>query len=273
MDIKITKSNEDVFTLKSLGLMATDFIVSKPEIETETVDLSGRHGEHIMERKYKRRTIRVPFYAFIDSSDFPNKRDEIFSLLIDTKSFYAEEFRGGKSGYEFTAINEQPNPIDDYNFNVTGKRYTVHLLDLVNLNEENGFVEGEVLLETIETPFAESVNIIKRRYRENAFTFKNSGTEIIDMGKQTETEIIFKGVSSSLKIENLTTGAVWEYNGATSANDEIKLKGVRSLKNDVSIFGNTNKKIINFAPGNNKFKISGASGAFELKVATRFYFI
>lgn len=122
-------------------------------------------------------------------------------------------------------------------------------------------------------PFAESINQIKRTFTVPSFIFKNEGNQPINPRDQDETEITFKGASNNLTIKNLTTGEVWTYNGTTSADDTIKLKGVRSLKNNISIFGATNKKLLTFAPGNNQIEISGASGEFTLTISTRFYFL
>lgn len=120
---------------------------------------------------------------------------------------------------------------------------------------------------------SESVNLIKKKFSSSTFTFKNEGNQVIDPRKQNETEITFKGASTNLMLMNNTTGDVWKYNGSTIPTDIISLKGVQAFKNGSSIFGQTNKKLLTIAIGNNEFTVSGASGDFELTISTRFYFL
>ena len=119
---------------------------------------------------------------------------------------------------------------------------------------------------------SESVNLIKKKFSSSTFTFKNEGNQVIDPRKKKETEIIFKGASTNLTITNNTTGDVWKYNGSTTHSDIIQLKGVQAFKNDSSIFGQTNKKLLTMAVGNNEFEVTGATD-FELTISTRFYFL
>lgn len=273
MDSKFTKSNGDIFTLSRLGIMATDFIVSSLNFRTETEYLEGRHGDYVTDRSYGSRFITIPFYYMGKSSEFTSFRDRLHGLLTDTNPYYVEELSKSTKGYEFTDVNEPAKTAISDDYNHTGKRYLVYLASPLELRESSGFVEGEIIMETIESPFAESVNVIKRRFNSNEFTFKNDGNVAIEMHTQTETEITFKGASNGLEIKNLTTGDVWKYNGSTTASDTILLKGVRSFKSGQSIFGQTNRKLISFAPGNNKFELSGITGDFDFTISTRFYFL
>jgi hypothetical protein len=83
--------------------------------------------------------------------------------------------------------------------------------------------------------------------------------------------ITFTGASTNLQIKNLTTGDVWAYTGTTTASNTIKLDGIRSLKNNTSIFANTNHQVITLAPGYNDFQIVGATGSFTISFSFRFY--
>lgn len=120
---------------------------------------------------------------------------------------------------------------------------------------------------------AETRNTVNKQFHSSIFSFKNEGNQIIDPRKQKETVITFKGASTNLIIMNNTTGDVWKYNGSTTTDDIIHLKGVQAFKNGTSIFGQTNKKLLTIAVGNNEFTVSGASGDFELTISTRFYFL
>ena len=152
-------------------------------------------------------------------------------------------------------------------------RYGVRInsgFEIDELSWEDGKFDIEFIM---FNPLRESINLVKKRYTVPTFTFKNEGNRLIDLRKQNETEITFKGASTNLTITNNTTGDVWRYNGSTTPSDNIKLKGVQAFKNGSSIFGQTNKKLLSFAVGNNEFSVSGASGDFELTISTRFYFL
>lgn len=152
-------------------------------------------------------------------------------------------------------------------------RYNVRLNSGFSVEEitwEDGKFEVEFIM---FNPIRESANINKKVFTTNEFTYLNEGNYPINLRKQSETEITFKGISTNLTITNNATGDVWKYNGSTTKLDIVKLKGVQAFKGPLSIFGQTNKKLLSFAVGNNEFMVSGASGSFELTISTRFYFL
>lgn len=152
-------------------------------------------------------------------------------------------------------------------------RYDVRVTNGYEI-EELSWEDGKFEIEFIMfNPLRESVNLIKKKYTTPSFIFKNEGNRIIDPRKQAEMELTFKGVSENLTITNLTTGDVWAFNGKATDLDIIKLKSIQSFKNDSSIFGQSNKKLLTLAVGNNEFIVSGATGSFELVISTRFYFL
>jgi len=93
----------------------------------------------------------------------------------------------------------------------------------------------------------------------NNFVVKNLGNVVIDP-REHELEIVLKGVfSNNVKITNHTTGEVYQYNRALSSTDELKIKGIRTLRNGVSDFKNTNKKLLTLATGNNSISVEGGT--------------
>lgn len=151
-------------------------------------------------------------------------------------------------------------------------RYSVRISNGHEIDElscEDGKFEIEFIM---FNPLRESINLVKKSFTISSFNFKNGGNQLIDMTKQNETEITFKGASTNLTITNKTTGDVWMYNDSTSASDVIKLKGIQAFKNNTSIFGQTNKKLLTLAVGNNEFEVTGSTD-FELTISTRFYFL
>jgi len=105
-------------------------------------------------------------------------------------------------------------------------------------------------------------------YTLHATKFKvyNPGKKIDPRNIHHFLKITYKGNSENLRIRNLTTGDEWTYNGITNPGDEIILEGIRSTKNGLSIFRQTNKKLITIAPGWNEFEIVGAPDAREYAV-------
>lgn len=232
-----------------LDLYGLRLHIPSPSYDMPTVNAEGRGGVIVLEKTLQPRSITAEFFtksnSYIDSLKL---RDELYALLGNGNQIY---------------IAESHNPI---------KRWKVHVEGWSPDRIARKVFKFEIPL-LAEMGVAESINVIEKRFINTSFTFRNEGSIVIDPRQQRETEITFKGVSNGLTIHNLTTGDVWTYNGSTVAEDVITLKSVRSLKNDVSIFGQTNKRLLTFAPGNNEIKISGTSGDFELTIRTRFYFL
>ncbi|MCT6925318.1 phage tail domain-containing protein [Metasolibacillus sp.] len=93
----------------------------------------------------------------------------------------------------------------------------------------------------------------------NHFSIENIGNALIDP-RQHELEITVKATASQyLQITNQTTGDVYKYGGTLTANDTLVLKGIQTLKNGLSVFRDTNKKLITLAPGQNIFTVEGGT--------------
>ncbi|MCG6184237.1 phage tail family protein [Anoxybacillus sp. LAT_38] len=107
---------------------------------------------------------------------------------------------------------------------------------------------------------------------QTSFSIYNAGDKTIDP-RELPLTITFRGESANLTIINKTTGDTWQYTGTTVKSDFLVLDGIRSLKNGVSIFSDTNRKLITLVPGWNDFTITGASGYFEITFNFRFYYL
>ena len=107
----------------------------------------------------------------------------------------------------------------------------------------------------------------------SSFSIYNAGDETINP-RRIHTPLIIEivGESTNLAIKNKTTGDEWNYTGTTFGTDSIKLNGVRSTKNGLSIFRDTNKKLITIAPGWNEFEVTGAT-SFTISFDFRYYYI
>src|SRR5699024_11283961 len=92
-----------------------------------------------------RREIVVPF--FIDAEDLhgiATLRDKLFDLVIDKRPFYVRELR--RNTYQ-TGSNKF----------IEEKRYKVRISDAFDIEQEFTYGFGELVFETTDLPFAESV--------------------------------------------------------------------------------------------------------------------
>ncbi|WP_432352656.1 phage tail domain-containing protein [Sporosarcina sp. A2] len=232
-------------SLETLGLIGLKLHVSPPSFNRETEHVPGV-GEITIERTLNPRQLEAELW--MKSRDLESSRqdrDKLYSIL---------------GRYPFFYISDIP-----------GKLWRV-VLDDWNIERVNGRVQELTLPLIASTGRSESLNEIKRAYTGNVVLFDNQGTEPIEPRFQNETSIEVKGASTGLTITNEMTGDVWKYTGNTTASDVVLLKGVESFKNGISIFKDTNKKLLTFAPGVNKLTISGAPSV-NLTIRTRFYFL
>lgn len=246
--IQMWNQNGNRINLNSYGLFGLALIPESPSYDYQLEKVPGAEGVIPLGKDLNARNLVARFLVqSFDYTDSLVKTDQIYDLLNGSESFYIGETN--QPGKRWLVDSVEPWSPERYN--KTTLEMTLNLMALSGL--------------------AESVNMVEKTYTENTFKFNNKGTKEINPRSQTETEIIFKGISTNLKIKNKTTNEEWSYVGSTTANDEILLKGIRSTKNNLSVFRDTNKKIITFAPSWNEFEIIGAS-AFEITIRTRFYF-
>src|SRR5699024_3918969 len=154
----ITKDKE--ILLSDHDIYAKDFIVSSIALRPYLDSIEGRSGTVDYGADYDTRTIKVPFYIKAhDLHDFALLRDELFSLVVSRESFYIRELRRAEhQAYNFTEVTGEAsnNPRTDNKF-VGGKRYKVRLTNAIELEQMLTVGEGELVFETTELPFAESI--------------------------------------------------------------------------------------------------------------------
>lgn len=250
--ITIYDTNGQEFDMGALGLMGMKLNIPSPSYRTTTQEVDGHSGVIVMNRTLDSRKLTAVFVSkadgYIDSLEL---RDRLYGLLGNGRAFYVSESNQPQKRWKAYLDEWTPE-----RFNTK-----IHTLE-IPLLAPNGM--------------SESISIIKNKFTSSKFRFKNDGSVTIDprVNSNSDTEIEFSGASTNLVIKNLTTGDEWSYTGTTLAGDKVLLKGVRSLKNGTSVFGQTNKKLITLAPGWNEFEILGATnGEFELTIRTRFYFL
>lgn len=247
--IDIYDTNEQKFDLDSLGLIGLRLRIPSPSYQTVTKEIDGG-GVIVVDRTLKPRNLVAEFYSKTSGySQSLYLRNLLYAMLGNGRILYVSESETPMRRWKVYLDEWTPERID-----TKSHKFEIPLFS------ERGTAESDV--------------VIKSKHTSTTFRFKNDGNVVIDPRVHSETEIEFVGQSSNLTIKNLTTGDEWSWVGNTLAGDKILLKGVRSLKNGTSIFGQTNKKLITFNPGWNNFEILGATGGeFELNIRTRFYFL
>lgn len=260
MNTIIERLDNTVYDLEELNIYTRDFIVSSPDYIHTTERIDGADGVVDLGTTVGPRDITlVLYFDALEVDQYADKRDEVYSLLQSKEPFYVTDTR-------------QP-----------GKRWKVKLARPFAPDQQRMYGLFEVQLIAF-SGYAESVGTTIQSYTfdhlqdlpvtytdyeniyETKFKIFNAGQMIDPRNVNHFLRISYKGASENLRIENLTTGDVWQYQGTSNETDEIVLEGIRSTKNGLSIFRDTNKRLITLAPGWNEFEISGAPAATQYAI-------
>ena len=308
MDVQINKKNGESFTLEQYGILVKDFIVSSIPLEPVYGSVEGSDRKIDYGANYGTRTITVPFrIQAYDLMDFPLLRDVLFDLVVSKESFYVREMRRAKKlSYAFVDPTE-PARMDPDTDNrlVGGKRYLVRLQDTFDLDQVEADGEGELIFETTELPFAESIGTtqdIQRNginaedglwgfgmgleaidetliYKHNAvvgktFRIFNAGNVPIYPFEQ-ELKITISNVVGSterFQITNLTNGSRSRIDVPLKQTDKVIYDGPNVTRNSLAFLRDTRKDFIELSPGWNNFQIYYCDRA-TVEFDFRFYYL
>ncbi|MED3716029.1 phage tail family protein [Geobacillus thermodenitrificans] len=266
----IERLNGTIIDTEQYGIKLLTHSISSPSPRVITEEIEGRDGYIELGTTFDGRKIRASFFMHaVDRHDFPLLRNEVFRIFSTKELFYFHEpdqkrrWLVRANGFE---IEKYPPRIGTFE---------------IEFSSPSPYAES---IGTTLDPFTFDAELWQigqgltgeddMVYTHSASNFKiyNAGDVTIDP-RVLPLKITFTGASTNLTITNKTTGDTWQYTGTTTANDTITLDGIRSLKNGLSIFGNTNRKLITIAPGWNNFTITGANGSFTISFDFRFYYI
>lgn len=283
MDIEIQRGDRvDLF--EEHGILVQDFLVSSIPLLPNYTEVEGSDRLIDGGASYGQRTIAVPFQLKAQNlGDFPRLRDLLFSLVQSKESFYIRELRRQKAlAYAFVDTT-QPAMMDHETNNryANGKQYKVRLQNTFNIEQIRKDGEGELVFETTELPFAESIGTTADiqtngldderlwsdgmgldeaeglSYQHNSSTFRifNAGTQPIHPYEQ-RLKITFDNLTTGLwmELENLTTGDVFRVNESASGKT-IVLDGPNITANGLQYYRKTNRRFLTLAPGWNDFII------------------
>lgn len=232
--------------------------IPSADITHTTSSVDGK-SDVIVGSKLNHRTISVELlYESHDIYDYYLLRDELNALFTRTEPFYIifkrEPYKRWKVRLA-SQFNTEPHPymqsfvVEFITENVCAESIhtTLELVKEWDVNQHawNGAIDWD---ENLQYTFSG-----------NRFAVKNLGTVDIDP-REHELEIIIKAtVAQYLQITNNTTGDIYRYNGALSSSDTLILNGVRSLKNSLSVFKNTNRRLLRLLTGSNDFTVTGGT--------------
>lgn len=265
----VQRLNGKLLDLDKAGLRTKDFIVSSPSYAHENEKIEGGHGVEDLESTIEPREITGVFrFLAKDWMDFGLMRDDIFRLFKSDESFYITEARNKGKRWLVKV---------DSSFQIPQKGmfgdFEVPFLGIKGLSESTGTTLDPRTFDSELWQVGQGLKAedLKYTHDTNEFQIYNAGDETVDP-RQMDLVIKYHGSGSNLRITNHTTGDVWQFNESFT-DSTIKLDGIYSYKNDISIFGNTNKKLISIAPGFNDFSVEGTEGSFLISFDFRFYYL
>ncbi|MCY8472456.1 phage tail family protein [Bacillus halotolerans] len=270
LNLIITKLNGTTYDLEALGITLKEFKPRSPSPIHSSESIEGAQGEVDLGTVYGPRIIDCSFYMkAADLTDYHLMRDEVFALFDSRQAFYITD--GYNPGKRWFVKTNQEYSIDQnriYGF------FDISFISFKPFSESIGTTLSPFTFDSDLWQIGEGLTDedYKYSFKTNTFRVFNAGTEEIDP-RELPLIITYKGASSKLTITNSTMGDVFQYSGTTGAKDVLSLNRVQVKKNNVSVFGQTNRKVIRLAPGWNDFKMAGTSGSFEIKFDFRFYYL
>lgn len=240
MYLTIIKS-EQTIDHRNWGITCLSFDKSSVNPQNVYESFESMHGLISFPTTFGGRPMRAIFYVEAeDHLSYQLMKDNIFSL------FAAET--------EMTVIDSR-QPTKLWKLKVASQ------FNIENLTHRAGRFTVEFIS---ASPFADSDAPSIQTKAVNSFTISNVGNKVIDP-RRDGLIITYTGASTNLSVKNNTTSDEWKYTGTTVASDNLKLDGIRSFKNGLSIFRNSNRQLIHLVPGENNFSLTGTSGSFTIK--------
>ncbi|MDT0163816.1 phage tail family protein [Bacillus sp. AG4(2022)] len=257
--------------LKEIGIFPLKLEMNSPSPRIETEEIQGRDGQIHLGTTYSARSMRAQFYIESrDSVNFNWLRSEVFRLFDSKRTFHIRDKGNSKIRWEVRTAAS-------YSIERLSRTVGTFVVDLISdypYGESAGSTLNPFTLDSEYWQIGQGLPMEDLQYvhSTNSFNIFNAGDVEVDP-VIVPLKIEFKGESENLKILNRTTNEEWQYNGSSSPNDVLTLDGIRSLKNGVSVFKDTNKKLLSIAKGLNSFEVEGAIGNFIISFDFRFYYI
>lgn len=243
------------YDIEDYGLGRLTHPISSPEITHNTADVNGL-GDVITDTTIGQRTIPVDF-AFVVKGiyDYYLLRDEINALFTRGEPFYIT-FKREPYKQWFVKVEEQfllpPSPF--------GGSFTIKFRTVLKYAQSIASTSSEKSWDVDKWSWGSGIEWdepLNYRFTSNRFKVVNLGTAPLEP-EVMPLQIMIKATGSMFKMINLTNLSEYQYNGPLTSSDMLQINGVTSNKNGISVFKDTNKKLIYLSPGINEIEIQGA---------------
>lgn len=268
--MKVIRLDGTEIDISNYNLSLLKYTIASPSLIHFTERVEGRDGEIYLDSEYENRPITAEFkYQSADLTDYYLLKTEFYRLFAKRAPFYVVFSK--EPGKRW--LVRLSRPFEPEKINPKVGRFTVEFIADKPFAESIGTTLDPLTFDAELWQTGQGLTLDETMYTHSTTSFQiyNATDGVTINPRQMPLEITFKGASSNLTITNTTTGDVWQYTKTTSSGDTLLLTGVRSLKNGLSVFSDTNKKLISLAPGYNNFTITGATGSFTISFAFRFY--
>lgn len=268
--MKIIRLDGTEVDINSYSLRLLKYRIASPTLTHLTEKIEGRDGEVFLGSEYENRPINAEFmYESQDLTDYYLLKTEFYRLFATRSPFYIVFKR--EPGKRW--LVRLSSPFEPEKVNHRMGSFNVEFMSDNPFAESIGTTLDPITFDGQLWQIGQGITLDESMYTHSTtnFLIYNATDGISIDPRQMPLEITFKGASSNLAITNNTTGDIWQYTKTTESGDTLLLTGVRSLKNGLSVFSDTNHKLITLAPGYNDFTISGTNGAFTISFAFRFY--
>lgn len=234
-------------------------------IPSATIDHTSQSVEGrpdiILSSQLNNRIIRVEFlYEAADIYDYYLLRDELNDLFMRTEPFYIifkrEPYKRWlvKTSSQFEvppAPHMNSFVVEFLTFNgYSESTFATPQLDSKEWDVDKFYWNGNIQWDE---------NISYRFFETNNFVVNNLGDLDVDPTQNFLQITVNANALEFLEIRNITTGDVFRYNGTLTINDLLNLEGIRSFKNQVSVFSDTNRQLISLKKGINVFEVIGGT--------------
>ncbi len=248
------------FDIENYSLKRLFHRIPSLTVEHSTATVEGRDSDIFIDSRFSGRTIPVELvYMARDIYDYYLLRDELNALFARKEPFFIifkrEPYKRWKVRLENSFETEPSSNMRPFTVNFICENIFAESvgtsLELAEQNFDSGL-----------WGFGSGIDVDKEyqyEFSSSSFVVENIGNIPIDP-REHDLEITIKATAASyFQITNNTTGDVYRYNGALSSTDTLTLKGIRTLKNGVSAFKDTNKQLLTLAVGSNSISITGGT--------------
>jgi len=273
MDMLIVERKDGTrYDLEKLDIHVLKFYPSSPEPDTEKRTIPGMDGHIDLGTTYAGRKLHAEISIMPqDYLEYSLLRNEVFRIFDSRESFYIIHHSEPRKRWlvkyssPFSIPHEQPKL---GSFDIEFESSSAYSQSIGSLLDPFTF-DVEMWQFGMNIPL---VDFSYTHHNTRNFSIWNLGDKVVDP-RHDMLQIFYKGASNALTIKNHTTGDTWHHKKTTQMTDTVTLDGVFSRKNGVSIFGDTNRKLISLAPGENKFTLTNTNGPFEIAFDFRFLYL